>query len=575
VLVWAFRWIAHDAWTALLHAALITMALLAAFALAALTQAIEPPSFRLRLWRLGFERWGRLSQRGLLRGDGLALLGVRRHAFAKPEFVRVGVGHALLLGAPVHTDDALIAAVANWRGALVFIEARDLASRVPRRDMMRFAPGRYDAIAVNPLLAVRGGAHAWSDALTLAHGFLRTEDGMLVATFAALVLDTLAHSQPHARSFSGMRQALADPRRRLAEFCARWADRADSDLGPATGELTRIANYWRRDGEAALRAIRDIDIRLRLFADGDHALATEGHQVRFADLVSGAGPSSFVIQIPPGRGRATAPLVSAMLAQLVVACASASDLDHLGRRKPCELLVVIEANALAALAADPGPADLANVPGRKQAPPMLDGPMCAASARGVRFVVQAQCVRAVGALIGADTNGLVEDVPDVFTAIAAIGPQTEASAAFAAALAGQIWVWKRWKHQAGRLSRWWLPQWERTAAWAAAPEDLQRAEPGEVLLFLAGLKPIRGRSLVTDRASAGFVDTAAIPPAPHDWNAPPSPPAAVNASAALAAPPPEIENADSNLQAPIGGAKLRRALARRAAPVLKPSHGRD
>jgi hypothetical protein len=573
VLVWTVKWFVHDLWKALLHLGLTMLVALAAFGWAALAQAIQPPTFRLRLWRPGFERRAKLSQSGLLRGDGLALLGVRRHAFAPPEILRVDAGHGLLLGAPVHTDDALLAAAANWRGALVFIEARDLASRLPRQDVLRFAPGRSDAIAINPLLGVRGGAHAWSDAVNLARGLLRSEDGMLVASLAALALDTLTHAKPEARSLSGMRQALADPQSRLAEFCARWAERAESDLGPATGELTRIARYWRRDGEAALRTMRDLDRRLGLFSDGDHALATEGHQLRFADLVAG-DVSSLVIQLPPGRERLTAPLVSALLAQLVTACTSASDRDHLGRDKRRDLLIVIEANALTALAADPGPAEPANAAWKKKPLPLFDGSICSAYERGVRFLVQAACVDEASALIGAESGDFAEDAQDVFAAIAAIGSQTETSAAFVAALAGQVRVWKRPQHQSGRFARWLLPRWERGVAWAVPPEDLQRAEAGDALLLLAGMKPIRGRSLITDRASAQFVTASSVARAPHAWNAPALPPAAVSASAALSAPPPEKrENAETTLTPPIGSSKLRRALSRRAAPELRQDRG--
>jgi hypothetical protein len=213
---------------------------------------------------------------------------------------------------------------------------------------------------------------------------------MLVASLAALALDTLTHAKPEARSLSGLRQALADPQRRLAEFCARWVERVQSDIGPATGELTRIARYWRRDGDAALKTMRDLDRRLALFSDGDHALATEGHQLRFADLVAG-DVSSLVIQLPPGRERLTAPLVSALLAELVTACASASDLDHLGRGKNRDLLIVIEAKALTALAAGPGPAEPANAVWKKPLP-LFDGSICGACERSVRFVVQAACL---------------------------------------------------------------------------------------------------------------------------------------------------------------------------------------
>jgi hypothetical protein len=396
---------------------------------------------------------------------------------------------------------------------------------------------------------------------------------MLTASLAALALDTLTHAKPEARSLSSMRQALADPQRRLAEFCARWAEHADSDLGPATGELTRIARTWRRDGEAALKTLRDLDRRLGLFSDGDHALATEGHQLRFADLVAGDA-SSLVIQSPPGRERLTAPLVSALLAELVTACASASDLDHLGRGKNRELLVIIEANALTALAADPGPGEPVNAAGKKKPLPLFDGSICGASERGVRFLVQAGSVEDASALIGAEAGDFAEDAQDVFAAIAAIGPQTETSAAFAAALAGRVWVWKRPPHQSAGLARWLLPRWERAVTWTVPPEDMQRAEAGDALLLLTGMKPIRGRSLITDRASAHFVTASSVARAPHTWDAPALPPAAVSASAALSAPPPKkSENAETSLPVSIGASKLRRALARRAAPVLQPDRG--
>jgi len=575
VLVWTVAWFAHDVWRALLHVALLAMSMLAAFGLAALVSAIEPMSVSLRLWRPGFARWGKLSQGGLLRGDGLALGAVRRHALTSYDLVRARSGHALMLGAPVHTDDALLAAMASWRGALVLVEARDLASRLPRSDALRFAPGRADALAINPLLAMRGGVHAWSDALTFARGFLRTDDGWLVACLAALMLDTLAHAPAAARSLSGLRQALADPQARLAAFCARWAERAESDLGPATGELTRVARHWRRDGEAALRTLREIDASLRLFADGDHALAVEGHQLRFADLVAGDGPSALVMQMPPGKEKLTASLVSGLLAQLVSACAAASDRDHLGRAKNRDLLIVIEAHALAALAVDAAPPANAQWAVKKKEP-WFDAAVCGACERGVRLLLQTPCARDAGAAIGADDDNLADELRDAFAAIAVFGPQTAASAQMAAALAGQVRAWRRWTQQPGRLSRWLFPYWERADAWVAAPEALQCADAGAGLLLIKGVKPIRCRTLIADRASPAFVHAASLPPAPCDWDAPPLAPAPLNATAPLVALSPQSDQAQTPLNPPIASAKLRRALARRAAPALtcdKPDTG--
>jgi hypothetical protein len=99
-------------------------------------------------------------------------------------------------------------------------------------------------------------------------------------------------------------------------------------------------------------------------------------------------------------------------------------------------------------------------------------------------------------------------------------------------------VWQRFKHQTGSPSRWLLPRWERVLAWAVPLEDLQRAEAGEALVLLAGMKPVRGRSLITDRASAQFIDAASVARVAHDWGAAARPRAA-NAAAALSAPPSE------------------------------------
>jgi|CXWL01.1.fsa_nt_gi hypothetical protein len=568
VLIWTGQWAARDLAVALVHAALIVVALLAAFAIAALVSALEPVSFVIRWRRSGFERWAKLNQRGLLRAEGLALGAVRRHSLARDDIVRCREGHALVLGASAYTDDALLAALSGWRGALVLVEARDLAAHLGRADVMRFAPGRSDSVAINPLLNVRGGAHAWSDAMALARAFMRTTDAMLVASFAALVLDTLAHGAPAARSFAGMRQALSDPQRRLAELCARWSDGA-SDLGPAAGELARIVRYWRRDGEAALRMLRDIDIALRLFADGDHALATEAHQLRLADLVSGDGPTALVIEMTAGKEReASAALVSALLAQLVAACASSPDLDQLGRLKRRDLLMVIEADALEALTAEASPMPAAAK--KKLTPPILDQTLGSAHRRGVRLLVQARCVSDVAELVQSGDDDVGELMRVGFAAIAAIGAQTEASAAALAGLAGQRESWRRWSRQVGHAAmRWLLPYWECGDAWVVAPATLAAAEPSDGLLLFENLKPIRCRTLLRTGASSAFVTTAALPQAPHDWDAPPLPSAAQSKSAALVAPPPAQQD---SVQAPtVPQAKLRRALARRSAPILPPT----
>lgn len=566
VLTWTAQWMLRDLGIALMHAALVVLALLAAFGFAALIAAIEPTSLVIRPPRPRFERWAKLRQCGLLRGDGLALGAVRRHALARDEFVRCAHGHVLMLGDPANTDEALIAAVSSWSGAVVVVQARDLADRLGRADAVRFAPGRADTIAINPLLNVRGGAHAWRDATALARAFLRTTDGMLAASFAALVLDTLAHTKPAAGSLSGMRQALADPQRRLAELCSRWADGA-SDLGPASGELARVVRHWRRDGETALRMLRDIDLALRLFSDGDHALATEGHQLRLADLVSADGPDTLVIQMEPGmRGEASAPLASALLAQLVAACALSSDLDQLGRNKKRDLLLVIEADALEALTAGTQTATAAQ-PLKKATTPFLET-LRSANGSGLRVLAQARCVSNAVALIAPSDHGAPISVADAFAAIAAIGPQSDASAKTLAEQAGSVEYWRRWPGETGTFARWLLPYWERAVKWVVAPDALRAAPAREGLLLIEALKPVRCCSLICDGGKSSFVVASALAQAPHDWDAPSSPLAAPTALAALAAPSPAQPELASSpaIAGPVSGAKLRRALSRRSAP---------
>lgn len=567
VLIWTAQWMLRDLGMALAHAALVAIALLAAFAVAVLLSAIEPTSFVIRLPRSRFERWAKLSQCGLLRAEGLALGAVRRLGLGRRQFLRCANGNVLMLGDPAHTDDALIAAVSCWRGALVVVQARNLASRLGRADAMRFAPGCVDAVAINPLFGVRRGAHAWSDALLLARAFLRSSDGMLVATFAALMLDTLALAKPEARSFAGMRQALADPQTRLAGLCARWADGA-SDLGPATGELARVVRYWRRDGEAALKMFRDIDVALRLFADGDHALATEGHQLRLADLVSGDGPTTLVIEMTPGREReASASLVSTLLAQLVAACAPSLDFDQFGRVKKRDLLLVIEADALEALTAPPA---IAPTLPKREMLSLMDEVLGLAHRRGLRVLTQARSVSDATSLVSADDNRLDGDISAGFAAIAAIGPQTEATAKAMAERVGSIEYWRRWPGESGLWARWLLPHWEVATEWALPSAGLTAAPPSEELLLFDDLKPVRCRTLVCDAGKSSFVCGSSLPQAAHDWNAPALTPAAQSTSTALHAPPPQPELALApRVAGPVTGVRLRRALARRSAPVLQ------
>ena len=127
------------------------------------------------------------------------------------------------------------------------------------------------------------------------------------------------------------------------------------------------------------------------------------------------------------------------------------------------------------------------------------------------------------------------------------------------------------------LARWLLPYWERASDWAVPPATLKAAPASEGLLLIDELRPVRCRTLVCDAGKSSFVAASSLAHAPHDWDAPPLPPAALSIIAAVAAPPPaQPELAlTASVTGSVSGAKLRRALARRSAPVLQsPSESR-
>ena len=113
VLFWTVYWAPHDLGAALVLLAVDSMALLAAFAVAALAAAVEPTALVLGLPRGCLERWAKLSQSGLLRDNGVALGAVRRLGLGRRQFIRCSTGNMLMLGDPAHTEDALIAAVSS------------------------------------------------------------------------------------------------------------------------------------------------------------------------------------------------------------------------------------------------------------------------------------------------------------------------------------------------------------------------------------------------------------------------------------------------------------------------------
>ncbi len=149
-------------------------------------------------------------------------------------------------------------------GRLVFVDARGLALKLSRQNVIRFAPGRADGASYNPMLAMRGGAHAWSGARLLAQSFLQSGDEALIDACAVLVLDQMLTAPPELRNFTALRTRLAQPHLVLAEICATWPPRQSSAPAPHC-EIARAVQILARTSQRHARSSRQNQRRARAF----------------------------------------------------------------------------------------------------------------------------------------------------------------------------------------------------------------------------------------------------------------------------------------------------------------------
>lgn len=521
-LKWGLSLAAVRPWIAFLCILLALTFVLAAFAVLVLAGLVAPddlPQFRSGR---GFANWDILGQRGLLGANGLALGAVRRHWWTKSDIVSQASGNVALVGEPKHTDAALITAASTWPGPLVVIDTRGLASKLPRKGVIRFAPGQNGSFSYNPMLAIRGGVHAWADALMLAQSFLQASDNALTETFAVLLLDQLINAPLEQRHLTTLRKRLAAPHRILTEVVPAWPEELCAAAAPHS-EIARAVRSWRTHPNATLAHIADIDAALVGFDGGDIAQATMAHQFRFADLTAGAGPRTLVLSIPSGEATVMARLLSAMLAQLVAACARAPGLETPGSPEQRQVLIVVEAGAL---------------PLWRQILP------AEAAARGCHLLVQAP--------------SLEHAASDAFGTIAAIGPQSDPTADKLSARAGHISEWLLLRRDEVSIRNWVFPRWVKVQRQVLPAADLTEADSSQAIVFFQGLTPVRARSLYLEGSQATFRNGTDLEPAAHDWGAPP-PPMEPPTQAASAAP----------ATSPLIGAQIRAVLTRRAPPRAK------
>ncbi|MBX9745617.1 MAG: hypothetical protein K2X34_01865 [Hyphomonadaceae bacterium] len=532
---WALELAPRHPGIAILCLLLALICVLAAFAVLALGGLMAPGDMPQFKSRRGFCSWDKLGQQGLLTANGLALGAVKRFALSKPVTLYAltgsSAGKIALVGDPRFTDATLIAAASAWPGALVFFDARGVAPELRRQSIVRFAPGPADSASLNPLLAIRGGAHAWADARLLARAMLGVSDDAAIDDFAVLILDQLINAPLDQRNLSSLRARLSLPHAVLTEISAAWPEALCRAQAPQC-EIARAVRLWRTQPNAALAHLAEIDAALAFLSDGAFARVTGVHQVRFADLVSAEGPRTLTLEFPRINAESAAPLMAALLAQLVAACAMNANTDHLGRPRKRDLLIVLEAQALKLLA-------------NQSALPVF---FAHAGGNACRLLVQGETLK---------------EVPlEAYDTIVAIGPQTEPSAETLSKRGGEISAWRLMSRAEHSIRAWTRPTWARVKRPIVAADDLIAADAAQAMVFVQDLPPFRARSISIHGPPATFLSGADLTPVAHDWDAPPACPDVSAASSPFPTSP-------LKERAPIG-ANIRAALSRRAPPRTKP-----
>lgn len=185
----------------------------------------------------------------------------------------------------------------------MLVDARGhLSQRLGRGDVLRFAPGRSDGISINPLLAIRGGLHAWDDARQLSHALLANTHAVpqtAIDAFAPLMLDQLLCAPFEVRTLACLRRRLIDPARLVGKLCGRWAPPPQVDAAPAIWEMVRVARAQRAEPDQALADLARIDQALAIFADAGFLSATSAHHLNWAEYASSATPRTWA----KGRAR--------------------------------------------------------------------------------------------------------------------------------------------------------------------------------------------------------------------------------------------------------------------------------
>ncbi len=483
-LKWSLAWASVAPSLLFLSLCLSMVCALASYAVAIVFAKLDPIALaEPSPWR-DLASWRELGHYGLLRDEGLALGGVRRHAWAKYRPVCSNARTYVFLGKPEHTDDAVLAALGSWAGLLVLVDARGtLAERLGRKDVLRFAPGRSDATSINPLLALRTGLNAWNDARQLAGALLaKTYEAPQTAidAFALLMLDQLQCAPLEARTLASLRHRLIDRAALVANLCGRWSPEPKADAAPAIWEMVRVARAQREEPDQAFTDFARIDQALAIFADARLVNATSAHHLNWSEFISTPTPQTLVLSLENIGPPATS-IVQALLAQLAT--------HHSSARDASPLMLVVEADAARILVEQLG----ATLP---------IGP-------NTKVLIQTADI--------ADAERLTAAF-SVESPIVAIGPQMDASAQGLSRRAGRCAVFEPMARAIRRWRDLVFPIWVKQEVERLPETALKSASPSEAFLVSADQKPARMRVIVGGGAPRFIAPTA---PAWHDWSAPP------------------------------------------------------
>ena len=441
---------------------------------------------------------------GLLRLIGCALGAARRHILSPWHVLRIPWGQAAFLGEPELVNSALRAAIRDWDGALVYVDAAGGSAGLEQDSAVRISPGRLEGCSYNPMLAIRGGSHAWSDARILASALLQSTDAWAVQALAALILDQLYTAAPEGRTLPALRMRLLEGADHLARLAARVHVQENGEWRPHP-EIRRAALALRAEPSRTQAALQAARKALQPFGDARLLRASGCHQLDLADLGAGKGPKALFVEVPPTDAQ-MAPYCAAIIAQLVSACTDARHTDHRGRPKRRGVLLVVDDAAAMGFV------------------PLLRRRASIVAESGLYLCVGARSANDLPALF-CTANEAEAYEPPLFDSLVALGPQEPETATELSRSAGSYsWFEYVWPGSWRDLI---CPQFKGLERPFISENVLKGFGEKDALILMGCRRPIWGRGLLRAYGCPSkMIAPTALPEAAMDWNsaAPPHQP---------------------------------------------------